>query len=154
MLSWVKYMENKIKFSIIIPAYNAIDTISNTLDSILNQSYQNYEIIVVDDCSTDGTYDFLKQYNGITLLRTEYNLRQGGARNLGLDNCTGNYILFVDSDDLLYDSSVLEKLVICIAQNNFPDIVYMGMQIEGKRDLLLMPTIETCTKDYQLAETK
>lgn len=80
-------MEN-LKFSIIIPVYNCEDLISKCLDSILNQTYKNIEILVIDDCSTDNTPEVLKKYNGIKVLSTPTNSRQGAARNIGLDNCT------------------------------------------------------------------
>ena len=102
-------MEN-IKFSIIIPAYNCENYISKCLESIFNQSYKNFEVIVVDDCSTDKTFEILKKYTNIKLLSTPVNSRQGTARNIGLDVCTGDYILFVDSDDSLYDNTVLNKI--------------------------------------------
>lgn len=145
-------MEN-LKFSIIIPAYNCEDLVSKCLDSILNQTYKNFEIIVIDDCSTDNTLNVLKSYsNYIRIFSTPKNSRQGAARNIGLDNCSGDYILFIDSDDYLSAPDVLYKIYNLIIQNNIPDIVYLGMKIEGNRDLLLIPDEENCKKNYRLAE--
>ena len=144
-------MEN-IKFSIIIPAYNCENYISKCLESIFNQSYKNFEVIVVDDCSTDKTFEILKKYTNIKLLSTPVNSRQGTARNIGLDVCTGDYILFVDSDDSLYDNTVLDKIANLINTQNMPDIVYLGIKMYGKRDLLLIPDEKNCTKEYRLSE--
>lgn len=144
-------MEN-IKFSIIIPAYNCENYISKCLESIFNQSYKNFEVIVVDDCSTDKTFEILKKYTNIKLLSTPVNSRQGTARNIGLDVCTGDYILFVDSDDSLYDNTVLNKIANLINTQNMPDIVYLGIKMYGKRDLLLIPDEKNCTKEYRLSE--
>lgn len=144
-------MEN-IKFSIIIPAYNCENYISKCLESIFNQTYKNVEVIVVDDCSTDNTFEILKNYENIKLLSTTINSRQGVARNKGLDSCTGDYILFIDSDDSLYDNTVLNKLANLINTQNLPDIVYLGLKMYGKRDLLLIPDEKNCEKEYRLSE--
>ncbi|MBR3162560.1 MAG: histidine phosphatase family protein [Clostridia bacterium] len=146
--------KEKIKFSIIIPAYNVEQYIKTTLESIFNQTYKNYEIIVVDDCSVDNTYSILKEYNNIRLFKTPQNLRQGGARNLGLDACRGEYIVFLDSDDTLYDDFALENLNKCIELENNPDIIYTGMKFSGKRDMIIMPTDDNCKKEYRLSEYK
>ena len=102
-------MEN-IKFSIIIPAYNGEKFIGECLDSIFSQTYKNLEVIVVNDCSTDNTLKVLEGYQQIKVFSTPVNSRQGAARNIGLDNCTGDYVLFIDADDALYVSDVLWKL--------------------------------------------
>ena len=144
----------KTRFSIIIPAYNAEQFIDETLSSVFSQTYRNYEIIVVDDCSTDNTYNLLKKYNNIRLFKTPQNCRQGGARNIGLNNCIGEYVVFLDSDDTLYDTAVLETLNMYIEKNNYPDIIYTGMKISGKRDMVLLPDVDNSKKDYRLAECK
>lgn len=143
---------NNIKFSIIIPAYNVEKYIEKCINSILEQDYTNYEIIVVDDCSTDNTLNILKRYKEIKILSTPKNSRQGVARNIGLNNCTGDYILFADADDSLYDKKVIGNIAKTINNNNNPDIVYMGMEMYGKREKILMPNEENCKKEYRLAE--
>lgn len=149
-----KLQNNQIKFSIIIPAYNTEKYVDSTLNSIFNQTYKNYEIIVVDDCSTDNTYNLLKKYKNIRLLRTNINSRQGGARNIGLDACRGEYVLFLDSDDTLYENTSLENIYNCINQNQKPDIIYTGMKISGKRNMEILPTEDNCEKNYRLSEYK
>lgn len=143
-----------IKFSIIMPAYNAQDSISESINSIFNQTYTNYELIVIDDCSTDNTYEVVKKHPNIKLLQTPVNSRQGAARNIGLNNCTGNYILFLDADDEFYDNYVFEKLARLIHDKNFPDLIYGGMKITGKRDLTIMPNEENTLKSYRLGQNK
>lgn len=144
-------MEN-IKFSIIIPAYNSEKFIGECLDSIFSQTYKNIEVIVVNDCSTDNTLKVLEGYSQIKVFSTPVNSRQGAARNIGLDNCTGDYVLFVDSDDTLYDSDVLSKIAQKINESNNPDIIYLGLKIVGKRELELIPNQENTRKEYRLAE--
>lgn len=92
-----------MKVSVVIPVYNNTDSIVDSIDSVLNQSFGNIEIIVVDDCSLDDTYSFLdnKYADSIVLIRSDENRGPGGARNIGLRKAKGDYILFLDSDDVI-----------------------------------------------------
>ncbi len=101
-------MENKYRFSIIIPNYNKEEYVRETLESIFNQTYNNYEVIVVDDGSTDKSIEIINEFN-VKLFHTSRK-RAGGARNVGIDNATGDYIIFLDSDDYFTDNTVLERL--------------------------------------------
>ena len=141
-----------IKFSIIIPTYNSEKYIEKCLENVLSQTYKNIEIIVIDDCSTDNTVKVLEKYENIKLYKTKENSRQGAARNIGLEHCSGDYILFIDSDDSLYDINVIERIADKINSSNNPDIIYLGMKIEGRRNLELIPDEENCKKEYRLAE--
>lgn len=86
--------------SIITPAYNAEKTIDKCLNSLLNQTLKNIEIIVINDCSKDNTLKILKKYkNKIKLIDNKKNLGPAASRNKGLDIATGKYIGFVDADD-------------------------------------------------------
>lgn len=138
----------KNRFSIIIPAYNVQDYIDRALESVLKQTFNDYEIIIVDDCSTDNTYEKVKKYNNIKLLKNEENKASGGARNTGLNYATGEYIVFLDADDYLHDEKVLEKLNMLIG-NNDVDVVYMGFEFGGNRNEVIIPTEETCTRLYK-----
>lgn len=143
-----------IKFSIIMPAYNVENSIKESINSVLNQTYSNFELIVIDDCSTDNTYNTVKQFSNVKLLQTPENSRQGAARNIGLDNCTGDYVLFLDSDDIYFDNKVLENLSNLIVKEKSPDIIYCGMKITGRRDLTIMPDKNNISKEYRLGENK
>lgn len=98
--------------SIITPAYNASGYITETIDSIKNQTYEDWELIVIDDCSTDNTVEVVNQYQlqdkRIRLIRAEINGGVATARNLGLQVAKGDYIAFLDSDDL-WKPEKLEK---------------------------------------------
>ena len=143
-----------IKFSVIMPAYNVQDSIKESINSVFSQTYTNYELIVIDDCSTDNTYEVVKKYSNIKLLQTPVNSRQGAARNIGLNNCSGDYILFLDADDEFYDNTVFEKIASLIKNKNLPDIIYGGMKITGKRDLTILPDEENSLKSYRLGKNK
>ncbi len=145
-------MEN-IKFSIIIPAYNAENFIDKCLGSILSQNYKNYEIIVVDDCSKDSTLKVLKKYKNVRIFSTKTNSRQGAARNIGIKNATGDYILFIDADDSILEISAFEKIANKLNNDMFPDILYLGMEISGINNLELHPNEENVKKDYRLGKT-
>lgn len=94
-----------MKLSIIIPAYNAEAYLPQCLDSILAQEHQGCEVIVVDDGSTDGTAALLEHFHDVKVVHQE-NRGMSTARNRGLDEARGEYILFVDSDDLLTDDAL------------------------------------------------
>jgi len=102
------------KISIIIPTYNSQDFITRCLDSLLNQSVKNYEILIVDDQSTDSTLEILgayaKKYPVINVNITPEKVYAGGARNKGVALAKGEYISFVDSDDWI-DTNYLKKLL-------------------------------------------
>jgi len=103
--------------SVIIPTYNRAHLVKEAIDSVLSQTYQNFEIIVVDDGSTDDTKDVLVPYKDkITYI---YQQNQGGsaARNTGLKHSKGEYISFVDSDDLWLPEK-LEKQVEVLENDN------------------------------------
>jgi len=101
-------MLDKIRFSIIIPNFNEGKYIRECLESVFRQTYKNYEVIVVDDGSTDNSIDIIKDFN--VKLYHSNGLHAGGARNLGLDKARGEYIVFLDSDDYLSNDDVLSNL--------------------------------------------
>ena len=90
--------------SIIMPAYNCADYIAESIRSVQNQSYRNWELIVADDNSTDGTVDTVRSVaaddNRIHLLETDINLGPAAARNRAINAARGDYIAFLDSDDI------------------------------------------------------
>lgn len=93
-----------MKVSIIIPNYNKAEFIKETIDSVLNQDYTDYEVIIIDDHSTDGSWALIKQFESeqekVVAIKPATKLGGSGCRNLGLVYAKGKYILFLDSDDL------------------------------------------------------
>lgn len=141
-------MNEKKRFSVIIPGYNVQDYVSRAIESVLNQDFKDYELIFIDDCSTDNTSAVVSQYQGVKLIRNAENRASGGARNVGLDEANGEYIIFLDADDYLYENDVLTKVDKLIGSENV-DVVYMGFKIGGNRDEIVIPTEETCTREYK-----
>lgn len=100
--------------SVIVPTYNVVRYIDRCISSILNQTFVDFELIIIDDCSTDGTlkklYQVAERDQRIRLYENERNSGQGFSRNRGISLSLGKYITFVDSDDYL-DSRMYEVLV-------------------------------------------
>jgi glycosyltransferase involved in cell wall biosynthesis len=88
-------------FSIIIPTYNRAHRIEKAIDSVINQSFKNWELIIIDDCSTDSTSDIVSGYTDDRLryYKNNENLERCNSRNRGIDLANGEYICFLDSDD-------------------------------------------------------
>ena len=120
-------------FSIIIPAYNAEAYLSRCLDSIFSQEFEGYEVIVINDGSTDGTAFLLEEYaSKHPNLRVLNQSNQGmaSARNHGLEKAQGEYILFVDSDD-----RIIENALATLAQHiDGEDIIGFGSRIFNEID--------------------
>lgn len=113
-------MTDKPLVSIITPAYNCSKTIVETFNSIKNQTYSNWEWIIIEDHSADGTYELLeklaKENPKIVLLRTEKNSGTAVARNIGIDNAKGQFVSFLDADDL-WKPEKLEKQIRFMIEN-------------------------------------
>lgn len=96
-------------FSIIIPTYNRAQLIQKTIESCLNQTFQNFEIIVVDDGSTDNTYEIIQSFQSDKIQYFKIpNSERGFARNFGADKASGNWYIFFDSDDIMYPDYLLQ----------------------------------------------
>lgn len=121
-------METSAQISVIIPAFNRAPYIEETLASVFEQEYPNIEVLVVDDGSSDGTYEILEKYRdqGAIELLTHAgraNLGQSAALNFGLRKASGEYIAFLDSDDM-FASGKLEQQARFLASNPDVGMVY------------------------------
>jgi glycosyltransferase involved in cell wall biosynthesis len=123
-------MNNSPFFSIIIPTYNRAHTIAHTINSCIQQNFFDYEIIVVDDGSTDNTFEIVSPF--ITKYKIQYhkklNEERATARNYGIDMARGKYVTFLDSDDVLY-SDFLTNAFEKITTNNYPEFVILAYEI-------------------------
>lgn len=97
-------------FSVIIPAYNAGKTLSYTLDSLLSQSCQDFEVILINDCSDDKTPEIIEKYKNkfknLTVINNTQNIGVATSRNKGAESSQGEYIAFLDSDDLWHPNKL------------------------------------------------
>lgn len=122
-------MKNK-KISVIVAVYNTEKYVEKCLNFLLNQTYQNLEIIVVEDGSTDNSKKVLEKYSNNDKIKLIYNKKNSGlsySRNIGLENATGDYIGYIDSDDYV-DLDYYEKLMQAIIDNK-AEIAICDMKI-------------------------
>ena len=114
--------QKKTVVSVVIPTYNASKIIVECIQSVCRQSFTSFEILVVDDCSTDNTRQIIKnmKITNLRLFKTKVN--SGGPakpRNIGISKSRGQYIAFLDQDDLWEKN----KLRTCINENNKPETI-------------------------------
>lgn len=124
------------KYSIITPMYNSFHLMGRYFESFKKQTFQNFEIIIVDDASTDGSYEKAIEYAEkselhISVLRAEENSGPGNARNIGMDNAQGEWITFVDNDDWV-EITLLDKINNVIDNNNVNCVIYDYYTTDGK----------------------
>lgn len=129
-------LNQSAKISIIMPTYNRKEIILRAIDSILSQSYTNWELLICDDGSTDGTYQHVKQYTDDKRIRY-LNLDHGGvsqARNSGLEASSGDYIAFLDSDNT-WHTQFLNIMLSYINIGNL-DAAYCQISIKGQKNII------------------
>lgn len=128
--------------SIIVPTYNVERYISECINSLINQTYSNIEIVCVDDGSLDNTFSILEQYQAndsrIKLIKQE-NQFAGVARNNGMKHASGKYLLFVDSDDFC-ERNMIEYLVNVAEENNSEIVVFDLFRYDDKEKKILNTT--------------
>ena len=124
----------KDKISIITPMYNSEEFIDDYFGSVLKQDYDNFEVIVVDDASSDKSWDLCRQYGmkdkRVKLLKNEKNIGAAATRNKALQVATGKFITFIDSDD------TVQKNMLSFLMNmmdDSADIVYCGVTVDGEK---------------------
>ena len=130
------------KISIIMPVFNAKKYIDESIESVICQTYENWELILIDDYSTDGTYDYLlaryKRNPKIKLLRNPVNSGAGTSRNLGLKSAVGQFIAFLDADDIWLPSKLERQLAFmldhkcAIVHTSYSFINESGEPISGR----------------------
>jgi len=124
--------------SVVMPAYNAGKTIHRAIDSVLGQTYTNFELIIVNDGSKDDTYNICLQYKDSRIrLFTQDNRGASSTRNRALDLCGGDYLTFIDSDDW-YEPDFLERLFLGVKNS---DLCVCGMAFHGKDIQTMNPAI-------------
>ncbi len=139
--------KNKPKVSVLIPLYNAEKFIAETLDSVLAQTYQNFEIVIVDDGSVDESLAIVQKYKDsrIKIICNDENKGIAYTRNIGLSHCEGTYVALLDDDDLALHTR-LEKQVAFL--ENHPDIDAVGGNAQwiDKNGNIIRDTIEVVTE--------
>ena len=147
--------KKEYEISVIMPCYNTEKYVEETLKSVLNQSFKNYEIICLNDGSTDGTVQILNKYQKLySNIRVISNENHGVAyeRNIGIQSSKGKYIYYMDSDDLIRENC-LETLY-NYAENDKLDVVYFEADSfyeteEIKKDFPQFQTLYHRKKEYK-----
>lgn len=120
-------MEQNKKVSIILPVYNGADSVSDSIDSVLNQTYGNLELIIVNDCSTDGTDQIIEKYAKqdarIIIIHNVMNQKLPRSLNVGFQAATGEYLTWT-SDDNIYRESAIERMVYELEYDSDAGMVY------------------------------
>ena len=123
-------------FSIITPVFNGEKYLKNYFNELISQNFTNFEVIVIDDGSQDSTLSIIKNYQTklpqLKLLQ-QANSGQGVARNKALEAASGNYILFIDSDDSLTSSSSLQQLYNYLSQNPSDVTIFAYQKVYGNK---------------------
>ena len=124
-------MSEPVFFSIVMPTYNRGHLIGMSIESVLNQTFKSFELLIVDDGSTDKTEEVVKKFENsqITYFKKD-NSERGAARNFGASKARGRYINFFDSDDLMY-SHHLERAKAFVDANSKPEWFHLGYDFKG-----------------------
>ena len=129
------YLEKKPLVSIVTPSYNAENYIEETIRSVVEQSYENWELLIVDDISTDGTLDIIKRYANEDKRIKYYVLKEKGgaslARNKAIRESNGKYIAFLDADDV-WKADKLEKQVEFMEKYDY-DFTYHNYELINEK---------------------
>ena len=125
--------------SIITPSFNSANYICHTVESVLNQSYTNWELLIVDDCSTDNSREIIQSYvnkdSRIKLICLEKNSGAAVARNTGIEEARGRFIAFLDSDDTWHPEK-LEKQLHFMLNNDYAFTYTQYHQVNENGDLI------------------
>lgn len=133
--------------SVVIPAYNAIRFVNATIDSVFAQTFQNFEILVIDDGSTDNTKEVLETYGDKIRYLPKENGGVSSARNFGIENAKGKYIAFLDADDVWMPEK-LEKQVAAMEEDEKIGLCYVATQkVDEELNYLNSIKVSNCT-DY------
>ena len=126
-------------FSIVVPIYNTQEYIKECLDSVLQQTFSNYECILIDDGSTDNSYTICNEYaslNSKIKLIQQNNMGVSIARNTGIIAAKGDFIVFLDSDDKIFNQTSLHDLYVLI-NNNYSNIIFHSTNYIFSKDKVL-----------------
>ena len=139
-------------FSIIIPTYNRAAFIEATLEGVLQQTYPHYEIIVIDNCSTDNTDELLRpliQANQIQFIRHEQNYERARSRNTGMSAARGDFVTFLDSDDFMYPTNLADAADYARAHPDSKCFHNLYQLVDADRNVIYsfkFPSLENQTK--------
>jgi teichuronic acid biosynthesis glycosyltransferase TuaG len=131
--------ESNVKVDIILPNYNSAKYLSETIDSIINQTFKNWKLIIIDDHSNLETKEILKRYEDHPNIKIKWlakNKKTGFCRNLAMRNSSSDYIAFIDSDDIWDEQKIHKQLEFMIKNKyHFTYTNYNSFKLENKKNL-------------------
>lgn len=154
-------MSEEIKFSVIMPTYGVGEYIGDALGCLMMQSYDNFEVIIVDDCSPDNSADiarsFINRDDRFLYIKHPENQGVSAARNTGIEHATGDYILFLDPDDL-YEKNLLRVCAAALERNPVDVLIYSHTEDyrnceSGKIEYMKAITLELLDYDDDMLST-
>lgn len=142
------------RFSVIMCAYNLEKIVNIAIESVLNQKFNDYELIIVNDGSLDNTLEVLKKYeekaNGkIRVINNKKNIGLSASRNKAIRQAKGEYIVHLDGDDTLYNRNTLANIDDTIGDQDY-DIIYFGVQYVGGGNKLYLPNAQNSTREARI----
>lgn len=144
--------------SIIMPCYNASKYLKFSIDSVINQTYKNWELIIVDDCSTDNSTNIVGNYkdNRIKLIRLDKNNGNPAIpRNIGIEKSTGQFIAFLDSDDIWFPEKLEKQIAFMIDKKIAINATsYMLIDEDGSNLNRIIRTPQRLTKKSYMKNTR
>ncbi|QOG03786.1 glycosyltransferase [Flavobacterium sp. MDT1-60] len=148
---------NKPLVSIVFTSYNHVEYLKQALDSLINQTYSNLEIIIIDDCSTDGSQEILKQYEHITNIDLKLQTKNSGsyvkASNYGASFAKGEYILFAQCDDFA-EPHQIELLMKEFEKNPSVGVVFSKSNLVDEKGIVFTNDFVGREKSFKVAVTK
>ena len=143
----------KIRFSVIMCTYNLEKIVGTAIDSVLEQKFKNYELILVNDGSVDKTLNVLKKYerkdSRIRVINNEKNIGLSASRNRAIKQAKGEYIIHLDGDDTLYNRNTLPNIDATTGDQDY-DIIYFGVQYVGGGNKLYLPNAQNSTREARI----
>ena len=142
-------LKNKNQIDIILPNYNSSGFLKQTLNSITMQTYKNWKLIIIDDCSDNKTKNILKKYSKDKRIKIFWLKKNNGAgfcRNYGIKNSKSPYVAFIDSDDV-WKKNKLEKQIIFMKKNNY-SFSYTNYETFGDKRKIIIPPLRFDYKSF------
>lgn len=139
--------------SVILPTYNRADILGDAVRSVLAQTYEDFELLIVDDASTDNTDDIVAEFGDsrIQYLKHDINRGASAARNTGIEAARGSYIAFQDSDDEWFSEKLAKQMSVFDRSSSEVGVVYTGIwrTVNGEKRYLPYPAIDPKEGDIQ-----
>lgn len=144
---------DKLRFSVIMCAYNLEKIVSTSIESVIEQRFKSFELIIVNDGSKDNTLSVLKKFakkdSRIKIINNSKNIGLSASRNKAIKQAKGEYIVHLDGDDTLYNRNTLKRIDETIGDET-ADIIYFGVQYVGGGNKAYIPNAENSTQKSRI----